>query len=67
MMAQKVLAGFAITFAGIGVLTALAWWGFRFTTTVVHPAQPVPSADHPDSRCSWCHRMSEDAPLYPPR
>ena len=66
-MTRKIVFGFAVTFAVIGVLSALGWAGFRFTTTIVHPSQPTPSADHPDSRCSWCHRESEDAPLYPPR
>lgn len=66
-MTRKVVFGFAITFAVIGVLGALGMAGFRLTTTVVHPSQPTPYADHPDSLCSWCHRVSEDAPLYPPR
>lgn len=64
---RKVVFGFAVTFALIAVFIAVGWAGYRYTTTVVHPSQPTPYDGHPDSRCSWCHRVSEDAPLYPVR
>ncbi|MBW6467599.1 MAG: hypothetical protein ACNA76_00125 [Anaerosomatales bacterium] len=39
----------------LAILAAAAMAGFRTTTTRVAPGQPAPSADHPQSRCVWCH------------